>query len=121
MALIAFVPLALGGLGGALVSVLAGPAEHQRGLVARPARGAGDPLGVPHGVASDDRDHRRLPSPLRRPARRTTARSRPRAAGRVVPFVVLLFGLICGWVRVRDEIGVWWQVPDGDGEWQDLT
>jgi hypothetical protein len=106
--LIAFVPLALGGLGGALVSVLAGPASISGSWSLAPPEAQGIRLAFRTAWPPTIAIAGTLPV-LFAALAEDDGKVATAAAGRVVPFVVLLFGLICGWVRVRDEIGVWWQ------------
>lgn len=102
------VPLAMGGLGGALVSVLAGPVSMSEGWSLAPPEAQGIRLAVrtawPPAVAVIGA----APVLL---ARSAVADGRAAVAG-AQPLVVasaLLFGLICGWVRVRDDIAAWWK------------
>ena len=95
---------------GALVSVLAGPSPIERGLGARPARGAGHAPGVPHRVAARHRRARRRCRSSRPAPPWTTAD--PGAggrAGRGRRRRSRCSSLVCGWVRVRDEIAAWWR------------
>jgi hypothetical protein len=102
------VPLAMGGLGGALVSVLAGPVSMSEGWSLAPPEAQGMRLAVrtawPPAVAVIGA----APVLL---ARSAVADGRAAVAG-AQPLVVasaLLFGVICGWVRVRDDIAAWWK------------
>lgn len=103
------VPLAMGGLGGALVSVLAGPVSMSEGWSLAPPEAQGMRLAVrtawPPAVAVIGA----APVLL---ARSAVADGRAAVAGAqpVVVASALLFGLICGWVRVRDDIAAWWKV-----------
>jgi hypothetical protein len=100
--------LALGGLGGALVSVLASPMSVSEGWSLAPPEAQGlrlmirtawPPLIAVLGAS---------PVVL---ARAASEDGRPELAGAqpMLAAVVLLFALICGWVRVRDDIAVWWK------------
>ncbi len=105
---VAFVPLALGGLGGALVSVLASaPSVGGNWSLAPPEaqgmrlafRTVWPPAIAILGVTPVFFAHRAQEQGLA-----------PIAGGvRIVPLVILVFGLICGWVRVRADIGIWWR------------
>lgn len=102
------VPLAMGGLGGALVSVLAGPVSMSEGWSLAPPEAQGMRLAVrtawPPAVAVIGATPVLL-------ARSAVADGRAAVAG-AQPLVVvsaLLFGLICGWVRVRDDVAAWWK------------
>jgi hypothetical protein len=108
VALIAFVPLALGGLGGALVSVLAGPAGISGGWSLAPPEAQGIRLAFRTAWPPTIAIIGTLPV-LFATLAEDNGNVATEAAARVVPFVVLLFGVICAWVRMRDEIGVWWQ------------
>ena len=100
--------LALGGLGGALVSVLASPMSVSEGWSLAPPEAQGlrlmirtawPPLIAVLGAS---------PLVLARAASED-GRSELAGAQPMVAAVVLLFALICGWVRVRDDIAVWWK------------
>ena len=92
---------------GALVSVLSGRAQHDA-VVAGPAGGAGHAPGVPHRVAARARDRRGAPDAVRpRPDPGRPLRSGGRGPARSWPLVA--FVLVCGWVRLRDEIGEWFR------------
>ncbi|MSO86852.1 MAG: hypothetical protein EXQ71_04960 [Acidimicrobiia bacterium] len=105
---VAFVPLALGGLGGALVSVLASaPSVGGNWSLAPPEaqgmrlafRTVWPPAIAILGVTPVFFAHRAQEQGLA-----------PITGGvRIVPLVILVFGLICGWVRVRADIGTWWR------------
>ena len=105
---VAFLPLALGGLGGALVSVLSSaPSVGGNWSLAPPeAQGlrlafrtvwppAIAMLGVTPVIFAQRAQEKGL-APIE-------------GGARIVPLVILVFGLVCGWVRVRDEIGTWWR------------
>jgi hypothetical protein len=101
-------PLALGGLGGALVSVLGSPVGMSEGWSLAPPEAQGMRLAFrtawPPGVAVIGA----VPVLLARSAvedgRTALAGAQPMVAA-----AVLLFGLICGWVRVRDDVARWWK------------
>lgn len=101
-------PLALGGLGGALVSVLAGPVSMSEGWSLAPPEAQGIRLAVrtawPPGIAVIGATPVLL-------ARRAVADGQAALAGAepLVVAVALLFGLVCGWVRVRDDVASWWR------------
>jgi hypothetical protein len=102
------VPLALGGLGGALVSVLAGPISVSEGWSLAPPEAQGMRLAFrtawPPGIAVIGASPVLL-------ARAAAADGRAPVTGAqgLVLGVTILFGLICGWVRVRDDIAAWWK------------
>lgn len=102
------VPLALGGVGGALVSVLAGPVSMSEGWSLAPPEAQGMRLAFrtawPPGIAVIGASPVLL-------ARAAAADGRAPVTGAqgLVLGVTTLFGLICGWVRVRDDIAAWWK------------
>jgi hypothetical protein len=102
------VPLALGGLGGALVSVLASPISVSEGWSLAPPEAQGFRLAIrtawPPGVAVIGA----LPVLFGRSAV-DDGRAALEGAQPVVVLVGLLFALICGWVRVRDDVAAWWK------------
>lgn len=108
LAALLVVPLAVGGLGGALVSVLAGPVTLSEGWSLAPPEAQGMRLAVrtarPPAVAVIGA----APVVLARAAvvdgQAALAGAQPLVVG-----ALLLFGLICGWVRVRDDIAAWWK------------
>jgi len=108
LAALAVAPLALGGLGGALVSVLASPMSVSEGWSLAPPEAQGIRLAVrtawPPAVAVIGATPVLL-------ARVAVEDGRPELAGAqpLVTSMALLFALICGWVRVRDDIAVWWK------------
>jgi hypothetical protein len=117
VAAIAWLPLALGGLGGALVSVLSGPASTSGGWALAPPEAQGMRLafrtGWPPGIAIVGV----LPVLF---ARNAIEQGDPGSSG-AVPFALLmltLFVIVCGWVRVRDEISSWFtqQMEKTSGE-----
>jgi hypothetical protein len=108
----ALVPLALGGAGGAIVSVLGGPASVGGGWAMAPPEAQGIRLafrtGWPPAVAVIGT----LPVLF---ARDAVSDGRAAADG-ALPFAVLtgvVFALICGWVRVRDDIASWFSQQMG--------
>ncbi len=108
VAAVGLVPLALGGMGGALVSVLSGPPSAGGGWALAPPEAQGMRLAFrtawPPGIAIIGV----LPVLMARDAIEQ-GRTGPSGA---LPFVVLtavLFSLVCGWVRVRDDIGAWFR------------
>ena len=108
VAALCLVPLAFGGLGGALVSVLAGPASTGGGWALAPPEAQGMRLAFrtawPPGIAVIGV----VPVLM---ARDAIERGKVGTAG-ATPFVVLtalLFAGVCGWVRVRDDVGAWFR------------
>ena len=108
VAIVALVPLALGGLGGALVSVLATPSSLSGGWSLAPPEAQGMQVAFrtawPPSIAILGATpvlfaHRAYEQ----------GTSAAEGAARIVPVVGIVFALICGWVRVRDDIGVWWK------------
>ena len=108
IALAAALPLALGGIGGALVSVLAGPITVHEGWSLAPPEAQGMRLAFrtvwPPAIAVLGA----LPVLVARAAV-DDGRPGPEAAWGVAAGVALLFVLVCGWVRVRDQIAAWWR------------
>jgi hypothetical protein len=108
LAALLVVPLAMGGLGGALVSVLAGPASMSEGWSMAPPEAQGIRLAFrtawPPGIAVIGA----TPVLLARSAVES-GRTALDGAQPLVTVAVLLFALICGWVRVRDDIAQWWK------------
>lgn len=108
LAALAVGPLALGGLGGALVSVLASPIGTGEGWAMAPPEVQGMRLAFrtawPPAIAASGA----APVVLARTAvddgRTALAGAQP-----VVVGVALLFSLVCGWVLVRDEIAAWFR------------
>lgn len=107
VAAVGLVPLAVGGLGGALVSVLSGPPTMSGSwsLAAPEAQGMRLAFRTawPPGIAIIGV----LPVLF---ARNAVEHGRTGTSG-AVPFAVLatmVFVVVCGWVRVRDDIGTWW-------------
>lgn len=108
LAALLVVPLAAGGLGGALVSVLAGPVTMSEGWSLAPPEAQGMRLAVrtawPPAVAVIGA----APVVM---ARAAVADGQTALAGAqpVVVGALVLLALICGWVRVRDDIAAWWK------------
>ncbi|MEX2294354.1 MAG: hypothetical protein WD691_11255 [Acidimicrobiales bacterium] len=113
------VALAMGGLGGALISVLASPVSISEGWSLAPPEAQGMRLAFrtawPPGVAVMGA----APVLLARNA----AEAGQVAATGAQPGLIAVTGvfvLICGWVRVRDDIALWWKAqmelakPNGD-------
>jgi hypothetical protein len=102
------VPLALGGVGGALVSTLSGPPTVSDAWTLAPPEAQGMRLVVrtawPPVVAVIGA----LPALAARAAERNGDVASAAALSATVG-VVLLFVLICGWVRMRDRIAEWWR------------
>ena len=106
VAAVGLVPLALGGLGGALVSVLSGPPTAGGGWSLTPPEAQGIRLAFrtawPPAIAVLGV----LPVLF---ARNAIEQGRAGTEG-AAPFVTLAiftFTLVCGWVRVRDDIASW--------------
>jgi len=106
VAVVGLLPLALGGLGGALVSVLSGPPAGGGGWSLAPPEAQGIRLAFrtawPPAIAVIGV----LPVLF---ARNAIEQGRPGTEG-AAPFVTLtifVFTLVCGWVRVRDDIASW--------------
>ena len=105
---VAFLPLALGGLGGALVSVLSSAPSVGGNWSLAPPEAQGLRLAFrtvwPPAIAMLG------VTPVIFAQRAQEQGLAPIEGGaRIVPLVILVFGLVCGWVRVRDEIGTWWR------------
>ena len=101
-------PLALGGIAGALVSVLGGPVTVNDNWSLTPPEAQGMRLAFrsawPPGIAVLGA----LPVVAARAAV-DEGRSGLAAALAVAAGVAGLFVLVCGWVRVRDKIAAWWK------------
>jgi hypothetical protein len=107
VALTTVVPMALGGVGGALVSVLSGPTKHSDAWTLLPPEAQGMRLAfrtawppaiavlgaTPILVARNAAEH---------------GNDAVRAASGLGGVALWVFILICGWVRMRERIGVWW-------------
>jgi len=108
VALVGLVPLALGGLGGALVSVLSGPASSSGGWSLAPPEAQGMRLAFrtawPPGIATLGV----LPVLLARDAIEH-GQTGPSGAAPAATFMAMLFAVLCGWVRMRDEIATWFR------------
>ncbi|MEQ1786317.1 MAG: hypothetical protein ABL966_04635 [Acidimicrobiales bacterium] len=106
--LLGLVPLALGGLGGALVSVLSGPPSAGGGWALVPPEAQGMRLAFrtawPPAIATFGA----VPVLF---ARDAIEAGRTGASGALpaAMLVVALFTVIGGWVRVRDDIGSWFR------------
>ena len=102
------IPLVLGGLGGALVSVLAGPVSMSEGWSLAPPEAQGMRLAFrtawPPGIAVIG-----AAPVLAARAAAADGRSAIDGARPVVVAMALLATLIFGWVRVRDDIAQWWK------------
>lgn len=117
VAVVALVPLALGGLGGALVSVLSAPPSVGGGWSLAPPEAQGMRLAFrtfwPPAIAVLGATPVLL-------ARKAVEQGRTGASG-AIPLVLvtgMVFALVCGWVRVRDDIGAWWsqQMEQANGK-----
>jgi hypothetical protein len=108
VAAMGFVPLGLGGLAGALVSVLGGQAKVEGAWSLVPPEAQGMRLlfrtAWPPGLAVIGA----LPTLVARAAH-DQGESAVAAAQPVVVLIVILFVLVAGWVRVRDDIAAWWR------------
>lgn len=108
LAALVVLPLALGGLGGALVSVLAGPVSMSEGWSLAPPEAQGMRLAFrtawPPGVAVIGATPVLLARAAVEDGRTAIAGAQP-----LVVAVVILFAVICGWVRVREDIAAWWK------------
>ncbi len=108
LAAVLVAPLALGGLCGALVSVLASPIGVSEGWSLAPPEAQGMRLAFrtawPPALATLGA----LGVVL---ARNAAADGQEALAGAqpVVVGMALVFTLVCGWVRVRDDIAAWWR------------
>jgi hypothetical protein len=102
------VPLALGGIAGALVSVLGGPITTHDGWSLVPPEAQGMRLAFrtawPPGIAVIGA----LPILAARAAVDDGQPGAEAALGAAAG-VAVLFLLVCGWVRVRDQIAAWWR------------
>jgi len=117
VAAVGWVPLALGGLGGALVSVLSGPPTVSGSWALAPPEAQGMRLAFrtawPPAIAIIGA------TPVLF-ARDAIEQGRTGPSG-AIPFAVLaavLFTIVCGWVRVRDDIGTWFhqQMEQASGQ-----
>jgi hypothetical protein len=101
-------PLAMGGLGGALASVLAGPVSMNEGWSLAPPEAQGMRLAFrtawPPAIAVLGA----TPVLLARAAV-DDGRSAVAGAQPLIVVVAVVFLLVCGWVRVRDDIAAWWK------------
>lgn len=108
VAIIGLVPLALGGLAGALVSVLSGPPSSSGGWALAPPEAQGIRLAFrtvwPPAIAVLGV----LPFLLGRDA---IEQGQPGASGAIPAalMVGVLFAGVCAWVRVRDEVAAWFR------------
>jgi len=103
------IPAALGGVAGALVSVIAGaPNAGGDGWSLLPPEVAGMRLAFRTGWPPALAVIGTLPVLAARTAARNNALA-PSAAFAAGTGVVLLFVLVCGWVRMRSRIHAWWR------------
>jgi hypothetical protein len=108
VALIGLVPLALGGLSGALVSVLSTPPSSSGGWALAPPEAQGMRLAFRTAWPPALAIFGVLPVLL---ARDAIEQGDPGSSG-AVPAAVLVaagFALVCGWVRVRDDMAEWFR------------
>lgn len=100
--------LGMGGLGGALISVLAGPVSMSEGWSLAPPEAQGMRLAFrtawPPGVAVLGAAPVLLARSAAEQGKVAVAGAQPGLMA-----VTVLFVLICGWVRVRDDIAAWWK------------
>lgn len=107
VAALAIAPLALGGLSGALVSVLSAPPSMSGGWSLAPPEAQGMRVAFrtawPPGMAV-------LGAVPVLFSRNALEQGSSATAGGLAPavFVATVFALVCGWIRVRDDIGKWW-------------
>jgi hypothetical protein len=108
VALIGFIPLALGGLAGALVSVLSTPPSSTGGWALAPPEAQGMRLAFRTAWPPALATFGVLPILLGRDA---IQQGDPGAAGAAPAAVLVLMGfvLVCGWVRVRDDVASWFR------------
>lgn len=117
VAAVGLVPLALGGLGGALVSVLSGPPTTSGSWALAPPEAQGMRLAFrtawPPGIAIVGV----LPVLFARDAIEQ-GRTGPSGAAPFVVLMAVIFTVVCGWVRVRDDIGTWFrqQMEQANGQ-----
>lgn len=101
-------PLIMGGLGGALVSVLAGPVSMSEGWSLAPPEAQGMRLAFrtawPPGIGVLGAAPVLLARSAFDQGRSAITGAQPMLLG-----VTVLFVLICGWVRVRDDMAEWWK------------
>jgi hypothetical protein len=105
--LVVVVPLALAGLAGALVSLIAGPPTMSEGWSLAPPEAQGIRLALrtvwPPALATLGA------VPVLTARHALDSAGHPAEAARATTALVLVvFGLVCGWVRVRDQITEWW-------------
>jgi hypothetical protein len=108
LAALLVMPLALGGTAGALTSVLAGPASVSEGWALAPPEAQGIRLAVrtawPPSIAVIGACGVLLARNAYDDGRPPLAAAQPLTVGMLV-----LFALVCGWVRVRDDIADWFR------------
>jgi hypothetical protein len=108
VALVGLLPLALGGLGGALVSVLADPPSSSGGWSLAPPEAQGMRLAFrtawPPAIAISGV----LPVLLGRDALEA-GRTGVSGAMPAAVLVAIVFTLVCGWVRVRADVAAWFR------------
>jgi hypothetical protein len=108
VAAVLVVPLALGGAGGALVSVLGGSAGFSETWTLAPPEAQGMRIAFrsawPPAIAVIGA----VPILAARAAVRD-GHAGPAAAASAAGGVLVLFVLVCGWVRLRDRVAEWWK------------
>ena len=116
VAAVCAVPLALGAVAGGIVSVLSGPASTSGGWSLAPPEAQGMRLAFRTGWPPALAVIGTLPVLAARSAFEAGDPA-PRAAANAGLGVAALFALVCGWVRVREEIGAWFstQMENADG------
>jgi len=108
IAVIAGAPLALGAVAGALVSVLSGPASTSGGWALAPPEAQGMRLAFRTAWPPSLAALGTVPVLTARWAMASGDPGAPAAVSAAMG-IGLLFAVVCGWVRLHDEIGAWFQ------------
>jgi hypothetical protein len=108
VAAVLVIPLALGGVGGALVSTLSGPPTVSDAWTLAPPEAQGMRLVVRTAWPPIIAVVGALPLLAARAAERNGDVGSAAASSATIG-VVVLFLLVCGWVRMRDRIAEWWR------------